>query len=292
MTSYSLPIVQEYGLAGYIEQVNSFPILDEQEEYMLAMRFKETQDKAAAHKLVVSHLRLVVKIAMGFRGYGLPMNDIISEGNIGLMQAVKKFEPEKGFRLSTYAMWWIKATINEYILKSWSIVKVGTSAAQKKLFFNLKRLKNKILSERQGETNLNKQDVEKIASQLEVSAEDVVEMDQLMYGGSHSLNVAAYDDSEEDKIDFLEDNSADQEVTLGNREELDSNRAVLLEAMGTLTEREKDIIKKRKLFERPLTLEELSAHYKVSRERIRQIETNALQKLQRYFLSKGKKRAA
>ncbi|HCR86536.1 MAG TPA: RNA polymerase sigma factor RpoH [Alphaproteobacteria bacterium] len=287
MSTYALPILQEYGLTRYIEEVAKFPMLDEQEEYMLAVRYKETQDKFAAHKLVTSHLRLVVKIAMGFRGYGLPINDIISEGNVGLMQAVKKFEPDKGFRLSTYAMWWIKASINEYILKSWSVVKVGTSAAQKKLFFNLKRLKSKITGERGNDNNiLSDDDVKSIATELNVTTEDVVEMEQLMSGGNYSLNTYAYQDGEEEKIDLLEDTRQNQEVVLANQQEGDHNRAMLLEAFKLLTDREKDIIKKRRLFERPLTLDDLSVEYKISRERVRQIEVKAFEKIQKFFLKK------
>lgn len=291
MSNLSLPVLQENGLSQYIESVNKFPLLEDKEEYNLAVNYKENEDLAAAHKLVTSHLRLVVKIAMGYRGYGLPVTDIISEGNIGLMQAVKKFEPEKGFRLSTYAMWWIKASINEYILKSWSIVKVGTSAAQKKLFFNLKRLKGKIMGA-DASSAMTDAVAAKIAGDLEVSSKEVVEMDNLMSGGSKSLNVAAYDEGESEQIDFLEDKSANQEVEFANQEELDFNKEILYKAIENLNEREQDIIKKRKLRDNPLTLEDLSSVYKVSRERIRQIESKALEKIQKFVLAEYKKLGA
>lgn len=279
MSKLSLPILQENGLSQYMAEVNKFPVLDEKEEYMLAVRYKIYNDVEAAQKLVTSHLRLVVKIAMSFRGYGLPINDIISEGNIGLMHAVKKFDPSKGFRLSTYAMWWIKASINEFILKSWSIVKVGTSANQKKLFYNLRRLKNKLTGA--DNQNLTDENVQAIATELEVSAEEVQDMDRLMSnGGGQSLNVMVHDDSEDEQINFVEDNSANQEVELGQREEDSANHELLYSALKQLNEREKDIITKRRLLEEPLTLEDLSQEYGISRERVRQIENRALEKLQ------------
>lgn len=280
MTKLALPILTENGLSQYIEAVNKFPILDEKEEYMLALRYKIYNDIEAAQKLVTSHLRLVVKIAMTFRGYGLPVNDIISEGNIGLMHAVKKFDPTKGFRLSTYAMWWIKASIHEHVLKSWSIVKVGTSAAQKKLFYNLKRMKNKLTADSEN-MNLTDANVAEIAGELDVSINDVQDMDRLMTGGSSSLNVVMHDDSEDEKINFLEDNSANQEVELGEREETEHNNKMLYSAISQLNEREKDILTKRRLLENPLTLEDLSQEYGISRERVRQIENRAIEKLQK-----------
>ena len=279
MANISLPILQENGLTQYMAEINKFPILGEKEEYMLAVRYKIYNDIEAAQKLVTSHLRLVVKIAMTFRGYGLPVNDIIAEGNIGLMHAVKKFDPSKGFRLSTYAMWWIKASINEFILKSWSVVKVGTSANQKKLFYNLKRLKNKLTGA--DNQNLTDENVQAIATELEVSAEEVQDMDRLMSnGGGQSLNVMVHDDSDDEQINFVEDNSANQEDSLGNREEETLNNKLLYSAMKELNEREKDILTKRRLLEEPKTLEDLSQEYGISRERVRQIENRALEKLQ------------
>ncbi len=284
MSNHNLPILQENGLSKYIEEVNKFPMLEEKEEHMLAVRFKEHGDVAAAHKLVTSHLRLVVKMAMKFRGYGLPMSDVISEGNIGLMTAVKKFDPSKGFRLSTYAMWWIKAAINEFVLKSWSVVKVGTSAAQKKLFFNLKRLKNK-LSDDKSSSNMSDETADLIAENLDVSADEVHEMNSLMAAGAgSSLNTAMYEDSDGDKINFIEDQSANQEVVLGETQELNLNKSLLTKAMKSLTDRERDVLIKRRLRENPLTLEDISAQYKVSRERVRQIENRAIEKLQALML--------
>lgn len=280
MSKLALPILTENGLSQYIEAVNKFPILDEKEEYMLAVRYKIYNDIEAAQKLVTSHLRLVVKIAMTFRGYGLPVNDIISEGNIGLMHAVKKFDPTKGFRLSTYAMWWIKASIHEHVLKSWSIVKVGTSASQKKLFYNLKRMKNKLTADSDN-MNLTDANVAEIAGELDVSINDVQDMDRLMTGGSSSLNVVVHDDSEDEKINFIEDNSANQEVALGEREEIEHNNKMLYSAISKLNEREKDILTKRRLLENPMTLEDISQEYGISRERVRQIENRAIEKLQK-----------
>lgn len=285
MSNYALPVLQGNNLSKYIAEVNKFPILDEKEEYDLAVKFKEENDITAAHKLVTSHLRLVVKIAMGFRGYGLPVADIIGEGNIGLMQAVKKFEPEKGFRLSTYAMWWIKASINEYILKSWSIVKVGTSAAQKKLFFNLKRLKNKILSNSDS-IHLSDDQIQDIADNLDVSAVEVKDMNSLMSSSDQSLNVAVFDDGEAEKIDYLQDNSANQEDEYAEAEEQNYNNNILADAMVVLNEREKDILHKRRLLDKPLTLEDLSQEYGISRERVRQIENRAVEKLQDKIVGK------
>ncbi len=282
MSKMNLPVLQENGLSQYMAEINRFPILDEKEEYMLAVRYKIYNDIEAAQKLVTSHLRLVVKIAMTFRGYGLPVNDIIAEGNIGLMHAVKKFDPSKGFRLSTYAMWWIKAAINEFVLKSWSIVKVGTSANQKKLFYNLRRLKSKLTGV--DNANLTDANVAEIADELKVSVSEVKDMDRLMSGGTSSLNVTVGEDSEDEKINFLEDNTANQETVYGESEELNHNRKRLYSAMKTLNEREKDILIKRRLMDAPLTLEDLSQQYKISRERVRQIENRAFEKIQKVMV--------
>lgn len=292
MSRISLPIMQENGLTQYMAEINKFPVLTEKEEQKLALRYKIYNDIDAAQQLVTSHLRLVVKIAMTFRGYGLPVNDIIAEGNIGLMHAVKKFDPTKGFRLSTYAMWWIKAAINEFVLKSWSIVKVGTSANQKKLFYNLKRLKAK-LTAGSDSNNLTDANVQDIANELEVSVEEVQDMDRLMTSNSNqSLNVTVGEDSEDEKINFLEDSSANQETELGNREEAAANNELLYSAMSKLNDREKDIISKRRLLEEPKTLEDLSQEYGISRERVRQIENRALEKLQQFMLPKVSAAAA
>lgn len=292
MSKNTLPVIQENGLSKYIEEVNKFPMLDEKEEYMLAMRLKEHQDLAAAHKLVTSHLRLVVKMAMGFRGYGLPLSDLISEGNVGLMTAVKKFEPSKGFRLSTYAMWWIKAAINEFVLKSWSIVKVGTSAAQKKLFFNLRRLKNQ-LSDDKSSSNMSDNTADLIAENLDVTSTEVKDMNNLMMGGlGSSLNTNMYEDGEDEKINFIEDQTANQEIVLGEKQELDNNKSLLYAAMKNLTDREKDILRKRRLLENPMTLEDISQEYGVSRERVRQIENKAFEKLQSFIVPLARKMAA
>ena len=284
MSKINLPILQENGLRKYIEEVNKFPVLEEKEEYMLAFRYKVYNDVEAAQKLVTSHLRLVVKIAMTFRGYGLPVNDIIAEGNLGLMHAVKKYDPSKGFRLSTYAMWWIKAAIHEFVIKSWSIVKVGTSSNQKKLFYNLRRLKNKLTAGSES-NNLTDANISQIADELSVSVDDVKDMDILMSNGSQSLNVSNFDDSEEDQINFIEDSSDNQETTLSNKQEKDINHKILVLALDQLNHREKDIIKKRRLLETPKTLEDLSVEYGISRERVRQIENRAFEKLQKIMTS-------
>ncbi len=283
MSKINLPVIQENGLTAYIEQVNKFPILDENEEYMLAVRYKEHNDISAAHKLVTSHLRLVVKIAMSFRGYGLPINDIISEGNIGLMTAVKKFDPSKGFRLSTYAMWWIKATINEFVLKSWSIVKIGSSATQKRLFYNLKRLKNQLTGD-SSSINMSDANTDEIAETLDVTAEEVRDMDMLMSNKAQSLNTSIAEDSDDEKINFIEDKSDNQEVILANAQEENFNKALLAKALENLNDRERDIIRKRRLLENPLTLDDISNFYGISRERVRQIENRALEKLQNFML--------
>lgn len=275
-SSVQLPALAENGLPQYLEKVHSFPILTHEEEIELANRWVENEDIEAAQHLVTSHLRLVAKIAMGYRGYGLPVTDIISEGNIGLMHAVKRFDPDKGFRLSTYAMWWIKASINEYVLRSWSLVKVGTTSAQKKLFFNLKKMKNNIT---QADRALLPSEISKIAQDLNVSEQDVIDMDGRLSGGDASLNSAIYDDDSGQWIDRLEDESINQEQALALVQEIDHQRAMLNQAMLTLKDRERDILQKRQLQEPSSTLEELSQTYGVSKERIRQIEARAMEKL-------------
>ena len=266
-------------LSRYLEQIRQFPMLEADEEYGLATAWKERGDVEAAHKLVTSHLRLVAKIAMGYRGYGLPVADLISEGNLGMMHAVKKFEPEKGFRLATYAMWWIKAAIQEYILRSWSLVKIGTTSAQKKLFFNLRRLKNKIQDADHG--HLQPEHVTEIAETLDVSEADVISMDQRMAGHDHSLNATIQADGDQatEWQDWLEDTSPDQETTFAEAEEFDARKSLMLEAMQNLNEREQRIIEARRLSEPPLTLEELANEFSISRERVRQIEVRAFEKL-------------
>ncbi len=274
----------EAGLNRYLAEIKKFPILTPEEEYMLAKRWTEHQDTDAAAKLVNSHLRLVAKIAMGYRGYGLPTSELISEGNIGLMQGVKKFEPERGFRLATYAMWWIRASIQEYILRSWSLVKMGTTAAQKKLFFNLRRMKNRIDAFEDGD--LKPEDVTKIATDLGVSEEDVVSMNRRMaMGGDTSLNVPLRDDSEGSWQDFLVDSEPLQDERVADAEESRIRHDLLIEAMQALNERERHILTERRLTDEPKTLEELSQVYDVSRERIRQIEVRAFEKLQKALMN-------
>jgi RNA polymerase sigma-32 factor len=274
----------EAGLNRYLAEIKKFPILTPEEEYMLAKRWTEHQDTDAAAKLVNSHLRLVAKIAMGYRGYGLPVAELISEGNIGLMQGVKKFEPERGFRLATYAMWWIRASIQEFILRSWSLVKMGTTAAQKKLFFNLRRMKNRIAAFEDGD--LKPEDVTKIATDLGVTEEDVVSMNRRMaMGGDTSLNVPLRDDSEGSWQDFLVDNEPLQDERVADAQESRLRHELLVEAMDALNDREKHILTERRLTDEPKTLEELSQVYDVSRERIRQIEVRAFEKLQKALMS-------
>ncbi len=278
MTQYALPAISsESSLSAYLAEIRKFPMLEPDEEYMLAKRWTEHADYDAAHRLVTSHLRLVAKIAQGFRGYGLPLGDLIAEGNIGLMQAVKKFDPEKGFRLSTYAIWWIRAAIQEYVLRSWTTVKVGTSAAQKKLFFNLKKLKSRL--DAVDQNSLTDEQISEIASELDVSEQDVVDMDQRMSAHDQFLNSPAGQDSKQDWIDLLEDGSDTHEVLLAERQEQDNKRDMLYTAMDTLNDREQDIIRARRLAEDPQTLEELSQKYGISRERVRQIEVRAMEKL-------------
>ena len=278
-------ISNEGGLSVYLDQIKKFPMLDAEEEYMLAKNWKTTGNVKSAEKLVTSHLRLVAKIAMRYKGYGLQMNEIISEGNVGLMQAVKKFEPEKGFRLATYAMWWIKASIQEYILRSWSLVKIGTTTAQKKLFFNLKKLKNQIAPKNEGD--LKKDEVEKIANTLDVSEDEVISMNRRLSGKEQSLNAPIGEDGDEWQ-DWVVDKEMDQELKIAHQEELDQRKDLLQDSIKILNDREKEILYARRLNEIPSTLEDLSKKYKISRERIRQIENKAFEKLQKHMLNSAK----
>ena len=283
----NLPILSSEGnLAFYLQEIKKFPILSPEEEFMLAKRFKEHGDTKAAHKLVTSHLRLVAKIAMGYRGYGLPITDLISEGNVGIMQAVKKFDPDKGFRLATYAMWWIKASIQEYVLRSWSLVKMGTTTAQKKLFFNLKKLKNQIAPGQEGD--LKKDQVDEISKRLDVNSDEVVNMNRRMMGQEKSLNDPIKSGETDEWQDWLVDDSLDQELIISQKQEYDDKKELLKDAMQILNGREKEIIVARRLSENPKTLEELSKTYKISRERIRQIETKAFEKLQKSMINASK----
>jgi RNA polymerase sigma-32 factor len=282
--THALPtLASEGNLARYLQEIRKFPMLEVGEEYMLAKRWREHADPEAAHKLVTSHLRLVAKIAMGYRGYGLPISELISEGNVGMMQAVKRFDPERGFRLATYAMWWIRASIQEYILHSWSLVKMGTTAAQKKLFFNLRRLKGQIEAIEDGD--LTPEHVQKIAHELDVPEDDVVNMNRRLAAPDHSLNAPLRADSEGEWQDWLVDEHDNQETTLSDRQELGLRRDLLRDAMTHLTERERDILAERRLKDVPTTLEDLSQRYGVSRERVRQIEVRAFDKLQRAIKS-------
>ncbi|MGX1198924.1 RNA polymerase sigma factor RpoH [Parvibaculum sp. MBR-TMA-1.3b-4.2] len=270
----------EGSLSRYLQEIRKFPMLEPQEEYMLAKRWKEHEDSEAAHKMVTSHLRLVAKIAMGYRGYGLPIGEVISEGNVGLMQAVKRFEPEKGFRLATYAMWWIRASIQEYILRSWSLVKMGTTAAQKKLFFNLRKVKGQIQAIEDGD--LRHEQVTEIADRLGVTEDEVISMNRRMAGPDNSLNAPLRQDSESGEWqDWLVDDAPDQESELGDSEEMNLRREMLATAMQSLNEREMHILTERRLKDDPATLEELSQEYGISRERVRQIEVRAFEKLQK-----------
>ena len=275
----NLPTPSVGGLSLYLAQIKKFPMLDAEEEYMLAKNWKERGNLKAAHKLVTSHLRLVAKIAMGYRGYGLPVNELISEGNIGLMQAVKKFDPDKGFRLATYAMWWIKAAIQEYVLKSWSLVKMGTTTAQKKLFFNLKKLKNQIAPNQEGD--LRDEHVDEISKRLDVDSHEVVNMNRRLMGHEKSLNDPIKAGETDEWQDFLVDDHLDQELIVSQKQEFDDKKELLYEAMQILNDREKEILQARRLSDEPKTLEELSQKYKISRERIRKIETKAFEKLQK-----------
>jgi RNA polymerase sigma-32 factor len=276
----ALPILTaENGLTRYLEEIRRFPMLEPQDEYMLAKRWREHGDRDAAHKLVTSHLRLVAKIAMGYRGYGLPISEVISEGNVGLMQAVKRFEPEKGFRLATYAMWWIKAAIQEYILRSWSLVKMGTTANQKKLFFNLRKAKSKISALEEGD--LRPDQVKLIAKRLGVTEQDVIDMNRRL-GGDVSLNAPIREDGDSGEWqDWLVDDASDQEERLAESEQADNRKQALGEALSVLNERERRIFEARRLADDPITLEDLAAEFGVSRERVRQIEVRAFEKVQR-----------
>ena len=280
MSHSNLPIPSsDNGLTRYLQEIRKFPMLEPEEEYMLARSWAEHGDSESAHKLVTSHLRLAAKIALGYRGYGLPTNEVISEANIGLMKAVKRFEPEKGFKLATYAMWWIRASIQEYVLRSWSLVKMGTTSAQKKLFFNLRKLKGRIGALEDGD--LRPENVSRIATELKVSEDEVISMNRRMSGGDSSLNTKINSDGESDAEwqDWLEDEAADHVESFESKEELNLRRSLLVKAMSDLTEREKEIISSRQLSDEPKTLEELSRVFKVSRERVRQIEVKAFEKL-------------
>src|SRR5688572_4690236 len=278
MSSRGLPALSgEAGLSRYLTDIRKFPLLSPEEEYMFAKRWREHEDPEAARRLVTSHLRLVAKIAMGYRGYGLPVSEIVSEGNVGLMQAVKRFEPDKGFRLATYAMWWIRASIQEYVLRSWSLVKMGTTAAQKKLFFNLRKAKTNIGAIEEGD--LTPAHRAKLADQLGVTETEVTEMNRRLSGGDASLNAPLRSESESEWQDWLADDTADQETRLAEREEMGDRRELLMKAMKDLTDRERDIIQARRLQEEPATLEELSQKYGVSRERVRQLDAGAFEEL-------------
>jgi RNA polymerase sigma-32 factor len=282
----NLPTPSIGGLSVYLSQIKKFPMLDAEEEYMLAKNWRENGNLKSAHKLVTSHLRLVAKIAMGYRGYGLPVNELISEGNLGLMQAVKKFDPERGFRLATYAMWWIKAAIQEYVLRSWSLVKMGTTTAQKKLFFNLRKMKNQIAAGQVGD--LKDEQVKEISKRLNVESHEVVNMNRRMMGQEKSLNDPIKSGETDEWQDWLVDDSLDQELVLSQKQEYDDKKELLNSAMLILNEREKKIITARRLSENPVTLEVLSKKYKISRERIRQIETKAFEKLQKSMINASK----
>ena len=284
--NYNLPtLANEGGLSAYLAQIKKFPMLDAEEEYMLAKNWKTTGNLKSAEKLVTSHLRLVAKIAMGYKGYGLPVNEMISEGNVGLMQAVKKFEPEKGFRLATYAMWWIKASIQEYILRSWSLVKIGTTTAQKKLFFNLKKLKNQIAPKSEGD--LRNEHVTEIAKKLDVKEDEVVSMNRRLSGKEHSLNAPIGEDGDEWQ-DWIVDKEMDQELKFAQKEEMEERKDLLKGSIKILNDREKEILYARRLNDEPTTLEDLSKKYKISRERIRQIENKAFEKVQKHMLNAAK----
>jgi len=280
MATRNLPsLVSDSNLARYLAEIRQFPMLEASEEFMLAKRWREHADSNAAHQMVTSHLRLVAKIAMGYRGYGLPVSELISEGNVGMMQAVKRFDPDKGFRLATYAMWWIRAAIQEYILHSWSLVKIGTTAAQKKLFFNLRRVKGQIKAIEEGD--LTPEHVKEIATKLEVGESDVVDMNRRMMSPDHSLNAPLRIDGEGEWQDWLVDETQSQETTLAEDQELRRRSKLLDRAMNTLNARERRILSERRLKEEPTTLEDLSTEFNISRERVRQIEVRAFEKIQR-----------
>ncbi len=286
VTNYNLPALSnEGGLSAYLAQIKKFPMLAAEEEYMLAKNWRNTGNIKSAEKLVTSHLRLVAKIAMGYKGYGLPVSEMISEGNVGLMQAVKKFKPEKGFRLATYAMWWIKASIQEYILRSWSLVKIGTTTAQKKLFFNLKKVKNQIAPKSEGD--LKDEHVTEIADKLSVSKDEVVSMNRRLSGKEFSLNAPIGEDGDEWQ-DWLVDKELDHDLKFAQKEEMKQRKDLLSDSIKILNDREKEILYARRLNDEPTTLEDLSKKYKISRERIRQIENKAFEKLQKHMLNSAK----
>jgi RNA polymerase sigma-32 factor len=287
MAQPQLPTVPSEGnLSRYLQEIRKFPMLEQDEEYMLAKRWREDNDTEAAHKLVTSHLRLVAKIAMGYRGYGLPLSELISEGNVGMMQAVKRFDPERGFRLATYAMWWIRAAIQEYILHSWSLVKMGTTAAQKKLFFNLRKLKGQMQAIDEGD--LHPEQVETISERLNVPESDVINMNRRLGSPDHSLNAPLRQDGDGEWQDWLVDEGENQESRLADSEEMSQRRQLLQEAMGALNDRERHILNERRLKENPTTLEDLSQEYGISRERVRQIEVRAFEKLQKAMRNAAK----
>jgi RNA polymerase sigma-32 factor len=285
----NLPALTDGSLSDYLNEIKKFPMLTSEEEFMLAKAWVDHDDRKSAHRLVTSHLRLAAKIALGYRGYGLPINEVVSEANVGLMQAVKRFDPDKGFRLATYAMWWIKASIQEYILRSWSLVKMGTTSAQKKLFFNLRKAKNRIGVMEDGE--LHPDNVKSIAENLNVSQEEVISMNRRMGGGDASLNVLVNNNNEGtlEWQDWIEDEDSDHASKFADKQELDSRRTLLKSALTALNQREREILTKRKLIDDPLTLEELSNEYNVSRERIRQIEVRAFEKLQKKMFELAQK---
>jgi RNA polymerase sigma-32 factor len=282
----SLPALSnEGGLSAYLDQIKKFPMLEAEEEYMLAKNWRNNGNVKSAEKLVTSHLRLVAKIAMGYKGYGLPVNEMISEGNVGLMQAVKKFEPEKGFRLATYAMWWIRASIQEYILRSWSLVKIGTTTAQKKLFFNLKKIKNQIAPQSEGD--LRPEHVSEISNKLDVSKDEVISMNRRLSGKELSLNAHVGEDGDEWQ-DWLVDKELDHDLKYAHQEEMEQRKGLLKDSIKILNDREREILHSRRLSDNPTTLEDLSKKYKISRERIRQIENKAFEKLQKHMLISAK----
>ena len=288
----NLPVLTDGSLSDYLNEIKKFPMLSSEEEFMLAKAWVDHDDRKSAHRLVTSHLRLAAKIALGYRGYGLPINEVVSEANVGLMQAVKRFDPDKGFRLATYAMWWIKASIQEYILRSWSLVKMGTTSAQKKLFFNLRKAKNRIGVMEDGE--LHPDNVKSIAENLNVSQDEVISMNRRMGGGDSSLNVLVNTNNEGtlEWQDWIEDEDSDHAAKFADKQELDSRRVLLKSALSSLNQRECEILTKRKLIDDPLTLEDLSNEYNVSRERIRQIEVRAFEKLQKKMYELAQKEPA
>ena len=292
MNNSNLPALSDGSLSDYLNEIKKFPMLSSEEEFMLAKAWVDHDDRKSAHRLVTSHLRLAAKIALGYRGYGLPINEVVSEANVGLMQAVKRFDPDKGFRLATYAMWWIKASIQEYILRSWSLVKMGTTSAQKKLFFNLRKAKNRIGVMEDGE--LHPDNVKSIAENLNVSQDEVISMNRRMGGGDASLNVLVNTNNEGtlEWQDWIEDEDSDHAAKFADKQELDSRRVLLKSALSSLNQRECEILTKRKLIDDPLTLEDLSNEYNVSRERIRQIEVRAFEKLQKKMYELAQKEPA